>query len=107
MTAIASFMPASPSFAAEMQWKQTLDIPVGKGMPQGVSADILGIQIGDSYEVVKSKVEKIIAGQPDDAKASMQEFFRAFQMQVHGGNSSRRIPQPTPVEDRRRNNRSR
>ena len=85
ITAFASFMPASASFAAEMQWKQTLDIPVGKGMPQGVSADILGIQIGDSYDVAKSKVEKIIAGQPDGAKASMQEFFRAFQMQVHGG----------------------
>lgn len=50
--------------ADELQWKETLNIGKGVNFPEGVTADILGIEIGDSYADAKAKLEKLKAESP-------------------------------------------
>jgi len=42
----------------EVEWKQTLSVPKGAHMPRD-RADILGIELGDTYAEVKEKLTKI------------------------------------------------
>lgn len=43
----------------KIEWKQTISTPKGLNMPQGVTADILGIEVGDTYEEAKAKIKKL------------------------------------------------
>lgn len=59
---IAAGLLAAPATAQQsIEWKQTLNIPKGTNLPDGVSADILGIEIGDTYDVAKKKLEALAA----------------------------------------------
>lgn len=74
-------MATAPAALAgqQIKWSQTLNIPKGQGLPQGVRADILGIEIGDSYAEAKRKLEAIKKQLPqgDEGRISeTQSFFR-------------------------------
>jgi hypothetical protein len=44
----------------EITWKQTINVPKGQNMPRE-RADILGIELGDTYAEAKAKLEKLAA----------------------------------------------
>jgi hypothetical protein len=43
----------------QTKWEQTLNIPKGAKMPSGVKAEILGVELGDSFADAKAKLEKL------------------------------------------------
>jgi hypothetical protein len=53
----------------QVQWTQTLNIPKGYNLPKGLSADVLGIELGDSYADAKAKLERLAAEAPPKAAA--------------------------------------
>ena len=57
-----SSVPAQP----QVQWTQTLNMPKGANLPPGVSADILGIELGESHASAKAKIERL----HDESRAS-------------------------------------
>jgi hypothetical protein len=64
-------MTATPlSAQQQIEWKQTLNTPKGLNMPSGVKADILGIELGDTYADVKAKLERWLAEAPQAAPAA-------------------------------------
>lgn len=52
-----------------IQWKQTINLPKGLNLPKGVTADILGIELGDSYAEAKAKLERLAAEAPPARQA--------------------------------------
>lgn len=44
-----------------IQWKQTINTPKSLNLPSDVKGDILGIELGDTYDEVKLKLNKLIA----------------------------------------------
>lgn len=69
-----------------MEWEQTLDIPKGQGLPQGITADILGIEIGDTYTDAKAKLEAIAAEIPDGDESNLAEAESHFRLPIGTGN---------------------
>ena len=58
--AVLSLAICGPVAAQQkIEWKQTISPPKGLNMPQGVTADILGLEIGDTYEEAKAKIKKL------------------------------------------------
>jgi hypothetical protein len=57
-------------------------------MPQGVSADILGIQLGDTYEEASAKLDKIKAeaNAPAETDKKIGKIERIIQLPTAGGN---------------------
>lgn len=48
-----------PLAAQKVEWKQVANpLPKGLNMPQGMRAEILGIELGDSFAEAKAKLEK-------------------------------------------------
>jgi len=45
----------------DIVWKQVVNTPKGLNMPTGVKADILGIEVGESYAEAKPKLERLLA----------------------------------------------
>lgn len=61
----------------EIEWKQTLNMPKGQSLPRD-RADILGIELGDSYAEAKAKLEKLAAdGTLQNAPVSFEDRLRA------------------------------
>lgn len=54
-------VPSISTAQQQMPWQQTLNTPKGLNMPGGVKADILGIELGDSFAEAKTKLEKLAA----------------------------------------------
>ena len=52
--------PALTHAQTAIEWKQTIDLPKGQNIPRD-QADILGIELGDSYEAAKAKLQKLDA----------------------------------------------
>ncbi|WP_375415551.1 hypothetical protein [uncultured Bradyrhizobium sp.] len=44
-----------------IQWKQTINVPKGLNLPRDTKVDILGIELGDTYDEVKAKLERLLA----------------------------------------------
>lgn len=59
---------AAPAVADDISWQQTLDLPIGLNLPQGVSGDILGITLGESYASAKAKIEALRDTAPNAEK---------------------------------------
>jgi hypothetical protein len=53
----------------QIQWTQTLNIPRGYNLPKGTSADVLGIELGDSHADAKAKLERLATEAPPKAAA--------------------------------------
>jgi hypothetical protein len=50
--------------AQQVEWKQMINLPKGLNLPKGVHANILGIELGDSYAEAKAKLQKLLAEAP-------------------------------------------
>jgi hypothetical protein len=53
-----------------IQWKQVSNLPKGLNQPQGMKLDILGIELGDTYQEVKAKLQKLADEYPAPPKAA-------------------------------------
>jgi len=65
--AAALVCAAANANAQELEWTQTLNLPKGLNMPEGVKADMLGIETGAGYHEVKGVLEKLLAEAPPPA----------------------------------------
>lgn len=62
---IAACLLSTAAFAqTSIEWKQTLNMPKGTNLPAGLSADILGIAIGDDYKTAKARLQALMAEKP-------------------------------------------
>ncbi|WP_420133542.1 hypothetical protein [Rhodopseudomonas sp.] len=79
----------------EIQWTQTINVPKGQNMPRD-RADILGLELGDSYDEAKAKIQNLAAEgiQPKPAGGS------AADRMVARMNGQRSGPQPMREERR-------
>lgn len=77
--AAVSFLTLSaPAHAQQsVQWTQILNLPKGYNMPKGMKAEILGLEIGDTYAVAKARIEQLRAEGLPPAR-SAQEVKRGF-----------------------------
>lgn len=83
---IAWLGAASSVPAQEVQWKQTLNIPLGQNISRD-RADMLGIEFGDTYTEAKAKLEKLAAEgiQPKKPSGSYADRMRMeLRMQAAG-----------------------
>jgi hypothetical protein len=54
-----------------IQWKQTINLPKGLNLPQGAKVDILGIELGDTYDEVRAKLNALLEEvKPKESKPS-------------------------------------
>jgi hypothetical protein len=72
--AVAALLLATSAAAVHadvlsIQWKQILNLPKGQNLPSGIKADILGIEVGDTFAEAKAKLEALAkeAGGPKAA----------------------------------------
>lgn len=58
----ASICAAGPTAGQEsIVWRETLNLPKGLNLPSGVSADILGVAVGESYAEARPKLQALLA----------------------------------------------
>jgi hypothetical protein len=72
-----SLVISTPGFAQQVEWKQTVNTPKGQNMPQGVTADILGIEAGESYAEARAKLQKLADEGYKAPKRDMSDSQRA------------------------------
>lgn len=71
--AAALMCAAASANAQQLEWTQTLNLPKGLNMPEGVKADMLGIETGASYREVKSVLQKLVSEAPPAEKKAEPE----------------------------------
>lgn len=80
---MAAMLSATTAYSQnqQVQWTQTLNIPKGYNLPKGLSADVLGIELGDTYTEAKAKLERLAAEAPPKAAAPTpaQTFRRTLE----------------------------
>jgi hypothetical protein len=80
---LAAMLSATAAYPQnqQVQWTQTLNIPKGYNLPKGTSADVLGIELGDTYADAKAKLERLAAEAPSKAAppTPAQTFRRALE----------------------------
>lgn len=64
----------------DIEWKQIINVPKGEYIPRE-SADILGLELGDSHAETKAKLEKMANGLP------VQESKTVFRVQMPGAST--------------------
>jgi hypothetical protein len=64
----------------DIEWKQIINVPKGEYIPRE-SADMLGLEIGDSYAEIKAKLEKLANGSP------VKESKTVFRFQLPGAST--------------------
>lgn len=79
----------------EIKWTQTTNMPKGQNMPRD-RADILGIELGDTYEEAKAKLQKLAAEGIQPKTKTMTPAERA----VARMNGERSGPPPMREEQR-------
>ncbi|MCK1281778.1 hypothetical protein IVB46_41845 [Bradyrhizobium sp. 61] len=79
----------------EIEWKQTINMPKGQNIPRD-RADILGIEIGDTYQEAKEKLQKLAAEGIQPKAKTMTPAERA----VARMNGERSGPPPMKEEKR-------
>jgi len=82
----------------EIQWKQVVNVPKGANQPQGVSVDILGLELGDTYAQAKAKLEKL-AAETGTPKASAPPTSAAAMMQRQLGQMSGAADDARPLRE--------
>ena len=61
----------------QLQWKLSFTYEDSKSIPDGLSLDILGVKVGDSFEVAKEKLERLSAERGDGRAVQITEtYFR-------------------------------
>lgn len=71
--------------AQEVQWKQTINVPQGQSIPRE-RADILGMEMGDSIDTVRSKMAALMK-EAIPAESNIEEQDRVFQFRVSNSSS--------------------
>lgn len=96
--------------AQEVQWKQTIDVPQGQSIPRD-RADILGIELGDSIDTVRSKMS-VLLKEANPKESNIEEQDRVFQFRVSNSSSimtasyvnaivmTREMPGKRPITDK-------
>ena len=79
--AMASIVPVH---AQEIAWKQTVNIPKGHNMPKDVKANVLGIEVGDTYAEVKSKFDTLAPESIRPNAPPYKEMKTVFRIQTPG-----------------------
>jgi hypothetical protein len=78
-------MDTSGASAQQIEWAQTVNLPKGANLPQGVSADILGIELGESYASAKPKMERLYNDSPaSDFSKTLNEGDRTLRSGMPG-----------------------
>lgn len=88
--AMAACVGTPASAQQKIEWKQVTNLPKGLNLPSGVKADILGIELGDSYAEAKAKLQKL---QAEDVRGDTQDR-RTFQQKSQDEIMGVRRPQP-------------
>lgn len=71
----------------QIEWKQVSDLDVGLNMPADVSADIRGMRLGESYAVIRPKLEAISKDREGvDGEPEWEESDVSMRMQTAAGN---------------------
>lgn len=78
---IASIAGAS---AQEIDWKQTVNIPKGQNMPKDVKANVLGIEVGDTYAELKAKLDALAPESIRPTTPPYKEMKTVFRIQTPG-----------------------
>lgn len=94
LAAMAAFLFMSASATAQdIEWSQTLNLPKGLNLPKDVSADILGIELGEPYASAKAKLERLHGESPTaPEKKKLDEVERAISMVLPGTSLTARFP---------------
>lgn len=99
----ALFVSVPLSAQEQLQWAQTLDLPKGLNMPTAISADILGIQLGDSYAEARAKMEALLPAQEakpkDEQPASQSLGMSMLSMQVQSMDAAAGINAAPAVQE--------
>lgn len=61
-----------------IEWKQTLNIPKGQNLSRE-RADILGIEIGDTYAEAKAKLQKLVLEAAAEQKSPRKKLINSPQ----------------------------
>lgn len=77
------FASVTASHAQQVEWTQTLNLPKGLNLPQGVSADILGVAVGDGYDEARAKMEELLADSIQPSQ--IEEMTQVFYLQLPNG----------------------
>lgn len=57
---VVAALAATQARTQTIQWKQSINLPKGLNLPKDVKADILGIELGDSYDELKPKLDALL-----------------------------------------------
>jgi hypothetical protein len=77
----ASLAIVASAHGEDIEWSQTLNLPKGLNLPKDVSADILGIELGEPYASAKVKLEKLYRESPAaPQKKKIDEVERGISM---------------------------
>jgi hypothetical protein len=77
---------SAPVLGQELAWSETQNLPKGLNLPDGVSLDVLGIAIGDTYETTRARLEALRAEAPD--AGPVQEMKTQYFLNTGGGTIS-------------------
>jgi hypothetical protein len=67
----------------EIKWTESINLPKGQNMPRD-RADILGIELGDTYAEAKAKMEKLAAEGNQPPAQAIQEARRVYRFRTPG-----------------------
>jgi hypothetical protein len=70
--------------AQEIEWKQTVNIPKGQNMPKDVKANVLGIEVGDTYAELKPKLDALAPESIRPTTPPYKEMKTVFRIQTPG-----------------------
>lgn len=82
----ALFGMTAATTAQQIDWTQTMNLPAGLNLPNGVKGDILGIELGEGYASARAKLEAIRdeSKLPED-DATIEESSVVFSLPRPGG----------------------
>lgn len=70
----------------QIEWKQITNLQIGLNMPADVSADILGIRLGETLATARQKLEAIASEREGvDGEPKWEETQNGMSMQTQGG----------------------
>jgi hypothetical protein len=81
----AALVCATNAQALDVQWKQVINVPKRLGQPPGITIDIVGLEVGDTYAEAKAKMEKIAAEAGSQDISPVREVNNVFRLQTPGG----------------------
>jgi hypothetical protein len=73
-----------PVLAQEFEWKQTVNVPKGQNMPKDVKANVLGIEVGDTYAELKPKLDALVPESIRPKTPPYTEKKTVFRIQTPG-----------------------